>query len=207
MERLRDERIRCPDSKAIEDFEQCFRQNGFVSPLLLFALAQWRKEPAIEIEDAYKWLYHATLGGEHAVSDDDGPRAWLDREWPILGKPRRAEPLVTKLRPDGKVIRINLRRYRANGGDREMLLAIFVTSASQFHASRQSFRVEWDALGRELRTRRHGKLTFPAWERLDAGTRPRGFPAIDHSAGYERACQPAYRVVLGSLWIPDTIRR
>jgi hypothetical protein len=183
------------------------RQNSLVSPLLLFALAQWRKYPPVEIEDAYKWLYHATLGGEHAVTDEDGPRAWLDAEWPTLVKPRPGEAGTVSLRPDGKILRVNLRVFKAAGGDREMLLAIFVASARQFHAGRRQFSVEWDGLGRELREHSRGRLTWKAWIRLDRETRPRGFPAIDHSANYERIARPAYRVILSSLWIPDTIRR
>ena len=48
--------------------------------LLDHAFEQWRSTPEMRVEDAYKWLFHATLGGEHAVQDVGGPRNWMDRE-------------------------------------------------------------------------------------------------------------------------------
>src|SRR5262245_56083851 len=86
-----------------------------------FAFAGWQPTPKMEIEDAYKWLFHATLGGEHAVTDDEGPRQWLDREWATLGPPLAGEKEVVPLTVDGKLIRLNLRPYKARGGDKEML--------------------------------------------------------------------------------------
>ena len=60
--------------------------------LLTFSLAAWQKEPEMRIEDAYKWLYQATRGGEHAVPDEDSARKWLDEEWATLGSPYKNEP-------------------------------------------------------------------------------------------------------------------
>ena len=42
--------------------------------LLAFAETRWRAQPETRIEDAYKWLFHATLGGDHAVRDPRVPR-------------------------------------------------------------------------------------------------------------------------------------
>ncbi|MGV3615848.1 MAG: hypothetical protein ACO1SV_10985 [Fimbriimonas sp.] len=176
--------------------------------LIPYAIVQWRREPATRIEDAYKWLFHATQGGDHAVGDDDaGPRRWMDREWIGLGTPRTREPELVRLDPEGKIVRINLRPYRARGGDREMLLAVFVASARQFRPDRRTFVRAWNDLGRRLRQGRVGKLTYPEWVRLDRENRPLGFPAIHHSPTYESTHRPAYRVVLRSLWpVGTTIR-
>jgi len=152
------------------------------------------------MEDAYKWLFHATLGGEHAVTDDSGPRQWLDREWETLGKPLPGEREVVSLTPDGKLVRVNLRPYKAKGGDKEMLLAIFVASARSFHADRNVFVHEWRALGERLRKGPVLGLRYPAWVRLDKSVSSSGYPAIDHTIAFERQYRPAYRVVLGSLW-------
>jgi len=52
-----------------------------------------------------------------------------------------------------------------------------------------------------------GPLRWPA---LAAPRQPRGYPAIDHSAAYEHAYQPAYRVLtrreFGGLKIPASER-
>jgi hypothetical protein len=171
-----------------------------MSPLLRFSIQQWRQMPEMHVKDAYKWLYHATLGGEHAVQDDSGPRQWLESEWPTVGKPLPNEPEIVPLRPDGKIVRINLRPYKHRGGDEEMMLAVFVASARAFKASRAVFIDEWQELGRELAKKPIGKIDLIGWNRLDRETRSLGYPAIDHSTAYEKAYHPAYRVVLRSLW-------
>lgn len=169
--------------------------------LLDHAQAMWRRQPATRIEDAYKWLFHATQGGDHAVRDDSGPRQWMDREWATLGNPLPDEPLVVPLDPQGRLIRVNLRPYRAMGGDKEMLLALFVASAQEFRPERRTFRAEWRSLGKRLQKHEIGGLTYPEWVRLDRATRAEGYPAIEHSETYLRKAKPAYRVILGSLWV------
>lgn len=168
--------------------------------ILDHAFGAWRATPAMRIEDAYKWLFHATLGGEHAVRDDSGPRAWMDREWSGLGAPTPGEPLVVALTPDRRLLRVHLRPYRALGGDRDMLLALFVRSAERFRGDRREFRATWEALGHRLARRPWRHLTASAWRRLDRRIRPGGYPAIDHSTAYLRRYDPAYRVIDGSLW-------
>lgn len=175
--------------------------------LLDFAVRQWRFTPAMRIEDAYKWLFHATLGGEHAVSDDEGPRQWLDREWKTLAAPMPHEPEVVPLGPDGKLIRVNLRPYRQRHGDPEMLLAVFVSSARSFHADRSEFVRAWRSLGEKLSANPIGYLTFPEWSRLEREAKAASYPAIEHSRAYEERYRPAYRVVLRSLYLPlDGVR-
>lgn len=173
--------------------------------LLRFAIPRWRSETKMGIEDAYKWLFHASQGGDHAVGEDDaGPRRWMTREWATLGPPQKGEPEVVPLDKEGRLIRINLRPYRARGGDPEMLLALFVASARQFRPDPSAFRTAWAELGDQLKRGRIGKLSYPEWVRLDRETRPVGYPAIHHSSRYETARKPAYRVILGSLWPKGT---
>ncbi len=165
------------------------------STLLDFSVGAWRKDPETRIEDAYKWLFHATQGGDHAIRSLDGPRAWMDREWDTLAKPNPGEPLWVPLRPDGKLGRLNLRPYRTAGGDRDKLLDAFVASAKSFRPDRDRFTKEWTELGKRLTSRPLGKLTRAEWERLDTEAKPRGYPAWDHSEAFERSRKPAYRVL------------
>ena len=164
-------------------------------PDAAFCLAQARREPEWRIADAAKWLFHATRGGEHAVADGTAVRLWLDREWAVLGPPQDNEPLWTPLTPDGRIGRLNLRPYKAEGGAPEPLLAAFLASAESFEASPRRFRAAWRALGRALQARPAGFLTDPEWQRLDRDLRAQDYPAIHHSPEYEAARQPAYRVL------------
>lgn len=176
--------------------------------LLAFAIAQWRLDVAMEVEDAYKWLFHAVLGGEHAISDLDGVRRWMDREWASLGPPQANEPMTVSLEPFGRLIRVNLRPYQAAGGSKEALLAVFVESARKFRGDKSVFVREWQALGAILRSEPIGPLTESEWLRLDR-LMNREYPAIEHSDRYLKQRDPAYRVVEAKLWAPleEQLRR
>ena len=160
-----------------------------------FFLTQARADPEVRIEDAYKWLFHATRGGEHAIQNEFAVRKWLDQEWATLGPPPADESLWTPLTPDGRIGRLNLRPYRARGGAPELLLAAFLASAATFDADPARFRAAWQALGRVLAQTPQGHLTHADWERLDRTMRTQDYPAIHHSPEYEKSRQPAYRVL------------
>ena len=164
-------------------------------PDAAFFLEQARADPDLRIEDAYKWLVHATRGGEHAVADGFAVRKWLENEWATLGPPQPDEPLWVPLTADGRIGRLNLRPYRAQGGAPEPLLAAFLASAESFDASPARFRAAWKALGRALKQNPQGYLTYSDWRRLDREMRAQGYPALHHSPEYEQARHPAYRVL------------
>jgi hypothetical protein len=155
----------------------------------------------MEVADAYKWLFHATLGGEHALHDLRAARAWLEREWASIGKPLAGEPEVVRLNPDGSMVRVNLRPHKARGGDPEMLFAVFVASAERFRPDRRRFVAAWSLLGERLRNGPIGRLSFARWREFDRLATSKGYPATHHSASYEFAYAPAYRVVLGTIWV------
>jgi hypothetical protein len=155
---------------------------------------QWRSDSAIGIQDAYKWIYQATQGGEHAAPSPELAASWLREEWTTLAMDAREDPLVEPL-GDSRVVRVNLRPYRAAGGSPEALAAAFVRSAASFRPDREAFRRTWLELGDALRRGPFGQLTRAAWERLDSETRPKGYPAVHHSASFVASRRPAYRVL------------
>lgn len=161
---------------------------------LAFPFDTWRADPALEIADAYKWIYQATEGGEHAAPSREEVAAWLAREWATLGAPLPGEPLVEPLGDSG-IVRLNLRPFRSRGGDPTALTDAFLASAADVRPDRESFSRAWRALGVELGSGPIGRLTRDAWVALDAKMKPQGYPAVHHSAAYERAHQPAYRVL------------
>ena len=160
-----------------------------------FFLAQAPADPELRIADAYKWLFHATRGGEHAIANEFAVRHWLDQEWATLGPPQPGEPLWVPLTADGRVGRLNLRPFKAQGGSADALHAAFLASANSFAADPARFRAAWNALGRDLELSPHGHLTRAEWQRLDALARKDGYPARHHSPDYEKARAPAYRVL------------
>jgi hypothetical protein len=169
--------------------------------LLRHSMSAWQRQPETRIEDAYKWLFHATCGGEHAIEDEGMARQWLDREWLNLTTVGIREPALERLDPKGRIVRIHLRPYKHSGRDREMLLALFVRSAERFRPEKVELRRVWAALGVELMKRPLSKhLTLSEFRRLTMPLERANFPAIHHSDAYVGAYRPAYRVVLGELW-------
>jgi hypothetical protein len=157
-------------------------------------LGEWRADPAIEMQDAYKWIFQATQGGEHAAPSRDRAATWLEREWNDVGPSAEGELVAEPLGTSG-IVRVNIRSYRAAGGTEDALLTAFLVSASSFKADPVAFRRLWEALGGELRQAPIGQLTRATWEQLDAECRALNYPAVHHSEGYTRLRRPAYRVV------------
>ncbi len=168
--------------------------------LIEHSIREWRRTPEMRIQDAYKWLFHATLGGEHAVTDESFVRAWLEQEWDEIGAPIEGEEEIQRLTPSGDLVRVNLRPYKARGGDRDAMLNAFICSAHEFRGDRADFLAEWHSLGSILRSGETQKLTYSAWETLNEEMQLHGYPTVHHSPEYENVYQPAYRVLLRRLW-------
>ena len=163
--------------------------------LLDFAIPKWKADKNVRIEDAYKWTYQATRGGEHAVPDKESTKNWLDNEWQTLGKPAANEPVWEPLCSGEEIGRLNLRPFKEKGGKEDDLLDAFLASSREYKATVESFTDAWAALGKRLKKKRVGKLTHKAWAKLDAEMKAKNYPAIHHSESYEKANHPAYRVL------------
>ena len=161
------------------------------------ARAALAEEPAAGVEDAYKWLFQAARGGEHAAPSGEAARAWLESEWATLGPPLPGEPLVVELRRDGAVVRLNLRPFKAGGGDPNALLRAFLSSARRFAPDPGLFVSAWRAFSRGLAPGGANGWSSGAFEELDRSSEKAGWPAGHHSRGYAEACEPAYRVLTG----------
>ena len=73
-----------------------------------------------------------------------------------------------------------------------------VASRRAYKATVESFTDAWAELGKRLKKRSVGNLTHKAWAKLDAEMKAKNYPAIHHSASYEKANHPAYRVLTKS---------
>lgn len=171
---------------------------GGESPAAALARFAWealRDEPAAEAQDAYKWLFQAARGGEHAALSEESARSWLLGEWATLGPAAPGEPLVVPLRPDRAIVRLNLRPYRDRGGGTDALLAAFLASARSFRPESALFVEAWRKLREVLSVDRHGKVSPADFDELDRASEGLGWPARHHSPGYAEAHAPAYRVL------------
>ena len=153
--------------------------------------AHLARYPASTPEDVYKLLHQAVMGPAHAAPARDDAKRWLDDELRTLGEPRPDEPAIEVLDPSTGMARVHLRPWIAAGGDPYVVLDAFLATADAHHGDPEVL----DARLRDVIE--HVELPFgrAALEALVDRQRAAGFPAIHHSAAYEAAYAPAYRVV------------
>lgn len=162
--------------------------------LIDFALPKWKADEKVRIEDAYKWTYQATRGGEHAVPDSESARKWLDDEWQTsdrLWGVQLWEPLCK----GGEIGRMNLWPFKARGGEQSNLLAAFLASSREYRSDGTNFIAAWNELGKRLKKKSYGSLNYKDWSKLDAEMKAKKYPAVHHSDVYNKANQPAYRIL------------
>lgn len=163
--------------------------------LLDFAIPKWNTEEAFAIADAYKHLFQATMGGEHAAPERDIALARLEKEWSEMGNTPAGENEWEPLCPGGEIGRVNLRPFKRSGGKQVDLIDAFLASSREFRPDKDKFLAAWTELGSRLEKGKIGKLDQKAWRKFDAEMKERGYPAVSHSVEYRRAKRPAYRVI------------
>lgn len=163
--------------------------------LLDFASAQWKSDANMEIRDAYKWLYQATNGGEHAAPSRAAAKQWLDGEWSSLGSAEADELLWEPLCSDESIGRLNLRAFKSRDGKSEDILNAFLNSAAEYKGDGKTFAAAWSELGIRLKGRPIGVLKYDDWRAFDSEMKAKDYPAVHHSEKYESAHHPAYRII------------
>jgi hypothetical protein len=150
--------------------------------------------PLLAWQDAYKLFYQGILGPEHLVSEPEAFQARLLADALRAAVPSAAdEPLYEPVRPDGRLLRVNLRPFKAAGGDIRVLLDACLTAAAARWGTPEELRAAWAAVARACQAGRWphvGDLAaFSAW--LEA----HDCPAVHHAPQYREAYRPAYRLV------------
>ncbi len=156
-----------------------------------------RRYPHWSVEDLYKLVHQASMGSEHALSDENGARAWLNRELAQLGS-GPADPLIDPISPDNLVVRVHLRPFANRRLDPEALLQAFIRTASEFTSSVVNLRAYASAA---IWLAEEAALPFHAGQisTFFAKQQAVGYPAVHHSQVYEADYHPAYRVVARNL--------
>ena len=159
--------------------------------------AHVKRYPALEIEDVFKLLLHATLGAEHAAPSFPMAQRWLDDELRTMGSGPR-ELLVDTLGPQGRYARIHLRPFQQRGGNATKLARAFAQTPSDEPADTAAFHC---ALSQLRKMAAEHRLPWPlaAVSAYMRGRARERWPAVHHSAAFEAAYRPAYRVIAVSL--------
>jgi hypothetical protein len=180
--------------------------------MTLAEILDWHRDryPQLGAADLYKLLHQGVYGPGHLITDPASAREYLLREHAALSglsdaSDRSAGPSLNPdprslipepIAPDSRFVRINLRGLDEAAVER--LLAALLESAREVPTDHGLMRerllgtMEWTWQRLPRATAELGKML--AWNE------PLGFPARHHSAEYQLAYAPAYRVVKTSLW-------
>jgi hypothetical protein len=154
--------------------------------------AHLARYPLMAPQDAYKLLYQGILGAEHLLAAPEVFAARLRAEYEAV-PPAADAPLYEPVRPDGRLLRVNLRPFKAGGGNLERLLDACLAAASLRWGMTADLTAAWADLVEACGTGRWPHLgdvaAFSTW--LEAN----GYPAVHHSPEYREAYRPAYRLV------------
>ncbi len=159
--------------------------------------AHLQRYPAMQVEDVYKLVHQAAFGNGHLITDEAGARGYLQAELDSVAA-EASEPLVEPLIPDGSVVRVNLRPFKAKGGDPQALGDAMLASANLLTPQPERFDRWWQEV---VEAASAGAVPFDATalRSFGAARKAERYPAIHHSAAYESRYHPAYRVVAREL--------
>lgn len=156
--------------------------------------AQLQRYPAMQVEDLYKLVFQAAMGNEHLMTDSAAVHGYLIHEMESI-QASSEEPLLEEISPDGEVVRLNLRPFKAQNGDHQELFSAMMQTAHAFQKSPERMEQYWRDLEQMAKS---GAIAFDAaaMQSFFREMREKGFPAVHHSAVYEEKYAPAYRVIL-----------
>lgn len=156
--------------------------------------AQLQRYPAMQVQDLYKLAYQAALGNEHLMTDSAMVHNYSIKELAGIDS-SSTEPLLEAISPDGAVVRLNLRPFKARQGDHRALFQAMMQTARTFQKSPSRLA---RYLSRLEQMADSGSLPFDATavQSFFREMREKEYPAVHHSAAYKEQYTPAYRVLL-----------
>jgi hypothetical protein len=162
--------------------------------------------PLSTSRDIYKLLYQSYHGAEHAVSDGDEARKWLEEEWSGLTIAGKDIPLVEPIFIEGitpDLYRINLVPARSSGIDPETILDEFLRTAAEFPTVypgpdddlHEKFIDAWKKLAREIEQGGLG-LRLDDFREITSLAESNNWPVMHHSDIYRESYNPHYRLIM-----------
>jgi hypothetical protein len=118
------------------------------------------QRPAMEPRDLYKLLYQGVRGLEHIITS---PKAFTERlveEWDKLDL-AEGDPLWESIRPNRSLLRLNLRPFKALGGDLDELAAACLETGRRSWGTQAELQLAWDHFINACRER-----SWPGWLRM-----------------------------------------
>ena len=150
--------------------------------------------PGMEARDLYKLLFQSVCGPEHLITSPDVFTARLAAEWESLDR-AGDDPLWESIRPDGSLLRLNLRPYKNQGGEVEKLAAACLETARRTWGTRAELQQAWEGVFTACKAHPWPGLSLEGIEAFTSWLAANGYPPVHHSEEYRRLYRPAYRLV------------
>jgi hypothetical protein len=150
------------------------------------------------VQDIYKMLYQANFGVEHLLDDSTEVRSYLLRELASM-ESTTTDQLIERISVHDDVVRINLRPFKKQNLDPDMLVRAMYVSAAGTQVDTFQFVRQWNIFTDLVR---YGLLFFPMDEVQKLSSKIEGgeITPLHHSNEYAKANRPAYRVVKRSVF-------
>lgn len=154
----------------------------------------FRWYPFMEPRDVYKLLYQGVRGPEHTIVNEAAFRERLLAEFAPL-EARQGERLSEPVRPDGSLVRINLRPFKFQQGDLDWLAAACLAAGQQQWGKLEELQQAWETFLGLCREGRWPEFDLADVSSFLAWLEAQAYPAVHHSQAYQRRYQPSYRLI------------
>jgi hypothetical protein len=150
--------------------------------------------PLMGPRDVYKLIFQGVMGSEHLISSPEGFINYLREEFDPL-PPDPTGRLLEALRSDRVLLRINLRPYKALQKPVDQLIPALLETAHSFKGDPDELRSTWMDFVQVCEASRITTFDIAELHEFTTWLEGLGFPALHHSEAYQRAYQPAYRLI------------
>ena len=155
-----------------------------------------RKYPMMQPKDAVKLIYQNVFGGGHLIRDPETCYNALQREYECTPQDPHA-PLVESI--GNGLVRVMLNAIDANGYSIHQLGEDFIRSSEEHKGNMNGFLIKLEILRKATASGAFG-FTLEELETYLEVYKEAGYPMVSHSEQYRRSYNPAYRIVLASMF-------
>ena len=152
----------------------------------------------MEPRDIYKLLYQGVRGPEHLISSPTVFAERLAAEWESLDL-TGGDPLWESIRPDGSLLRLNLRPYKVQGGHLDSLVATGLDTGRRIWGTQAELQLAWEGFTAACRERSWPGMALDNVDAFSSWLEANDFPPVHHSERYRSLYRPAYRLVAAEI--------
>ena len=155
-----------------------------------------RKYPMMQPTDAVKLIYQNVFGGGHLIKDREACLRALQWEYENTPQEQHA-PLLESI--GNGLVRVMLNAVDANNYSIRQLGEVFIRSSEEHKGNLNGFLIKLEILRKVTASGAFGFTPEELETYLDK-YKSVGYPIVSHSEQYRQAYNPAYRIVLASIF-------